>query len=195
SSQVNALVDIGTSLLVGDITPGSNPTGNRGMAPGLPHDCLPLIRMWSQKTPRAGAATAGSPSKLTDPHPIMSHTRLMACLLSGKTCRNEEFRPAAADIILASWKPGTERQYRPHVQRWSLFCGRRNVDPTSPTVGHIVNFLTETFDRGVGYECVNTARGALSSLGIVVGRMQGRKSPFGHPIHERGFSILELLSP
>ncbi|XP_063859168.1 uncharacterized protein LOC135100135 [Scylla paramamosain] len=76
--------------------------------------------------------------------------------------------PAAADIILASWKPGTERQYRPHVQRWSLFCGRRNVDPTSPTVGHIVNFLTETFDRGVGYECVNTARGALSSLGIVV---------------------------
>lgn len=28
----------------------------------------------------------------TDPHPIMSHTRLMACLLSGKTCRNEEFR-------------------------------------------------------------------------------------------------------
>ncbi|XP_063862140.1 uncharacterized protein LOC135101777 [Scylla paramamosain] len=76
--------------------------------------------------------------------------------------------PAAADIILASWKPGTERQYRPHVQRWSLFCGRRNVDPTSPTVGHIVNFLTETFDRGVGYECVNTARDALSSLGIVV---------------------------
>lgn len=31
-----------------------------------------------------------------------------------------------------------------------------------------MNFLTETFHRGVGYESVNTARGALSSLGIVL---------------------------
>lgn len=28
--------------------------------------------------------------------------------------------------------------------------------------------MSETFHRGVGYECVNTARGTLSSLGIVV---------------------------
>lgn len=28
----------------------------------------------------------------TAPHPIMSHTRLMACLLSGKPCKNEEFQ-------------------------------------------------------------------------------------------------------
>lgn len=32
----------------------------------------------------------------------------------------------------------------------------------------IVNFLSDTFHRGVGYESVNTARGALSSLGIVL---------------------------
>lgn len=31
-----------------------------------------------------------------------------------------------------------------------------------------MNFLTDTFHRGVGYESLNTARGALSSLGIVV---------------------------
>lgn len=32
----------------------------------------------------------------------------------------------------------------------------------------IINFLSETFHRGVGYGCLNTARGALSSLGIMV---------------------------
>lgn len=29
---------------------------------------------------------------MTGPHPVMSHTKLMVCLLSGETCRNEEFR-------------------------------------------------------------------------------------------------------
>ena len=51
------------------------------------------------------------------PHPIMSHSRPMACLLSGKTCKILVSQ-AAADIILASWKPGPVRQYCPHVQRW-----------------------------------------------------------------------------
>ena len=86
----------------------------------------------------------------------------------GGNLRKRGVSAAATDIILASWKPGTERQYRPHVQRWSQFCGRWNVDPTTPTIGNIINFLTETFHRGVGYECLNTARGALPSLGIVV---------------------------
>ena len=46
----NALVDIGIRLLpkVRDTTPGSNPTGNSCMAPGLPHECLPLGRVWYQ---------------------------------------------------------------------------------------------------------------------------------------------------
>ncbi|XP_076050262.1 uncharacterized protein LOC143030903 [Oratosquilla oratoria] len=43
----------------------------------------------------------------TEEHPIMSHTRLMACLLSGKACEN-----------LASWKPGTSKQYRSHINRY-----------------------------------------------------------------------------
>lgn len=48
------------------------------------------------------------------------------------------------------------------------FCCRRDLDPLNPSVSHIINFLSETFHRGVGYDCINTARGALSSLGIVV---------------------------
>ena len=102
------------------------------------------------------------------PHPIMSHTGLMACFLSGENLQKQGVLLAAADIILlVSCKSGTEWHYCPHVQRWSLFCSGRNVDLTSPTINHI-NFLTENYDRGVGYECVNTARGALSSLSIVV---------------------------
>lgn len=73
-----------------------------------------------------------------------------------------------ANIILASWKPGTEKQYRPHLKRWAQFCVRGNVSACNPTVADIINFLSETFNRNVGYETLNTARSALSSLGIVV---------------------------
>ncbi|XP_042877619.1 uncharacterized protein LOC122256772 [Penaeus japonicus] len=75
---------------------------------------------------------------------------------------------------MASWKPGTGKQYRPHFKRWTQFCSRWEVDPFTPTVEQVINFLSETFYRGVGYECINTARAALSSLGIVVdGRRAG----------------------
>ena len=63
-----------------------------------------------------------------------------------KTLQNQGVLPAAADIVpcLLSWEPGTERHYRPHVQRWSLFCGRRHGDPNPTTISHTVNFLTGT---------------------------------------------------
>lgn len=69
---------------------------------------------------------------------------------------------------MSSWRPATAKQYRTHVNSWLQFSDRGHIDPLNPTVTDIVNFLADTFHRGVGYEAVNTARGALSSLGIVV---------------------------
>lgn len=74
----------------------------------------------------------------------------------------------ATNIIMASWKPGTAKAYTTHISRWSQFCVRRQINSRHPNVNDIINFLTVTFQRNVGYECVNTARSALSSLGIVV---------------------------
>lgn len=85
-----------------------------------------------------------------------------------KNLRERGISEEGADIILASWRPGTEKQYRTHINRWTQFCHRRDINPFTPTICEIINFLSETFHRGVGYSCVNTARGALSSLGIVV---------------------------
>ncbi|XP_050707606.1 uncharacterized protein LOC126992815 [Eriocheir sinensis] len=85
-----------------------------------------------------------------------------------ESLREQGVSAEGAEIIMASWKPGTEKQYRPHIRRWAQFCHRRDIDPVNPTAPEIINFLTETFHRNVGYDSINTARGALSSLGIVV---------------------------
>lgn len=85
-----------------------------------------------------------------------------------ETLREQGISTEGTDIIMASWKPGTAKQYTPHIRRWTQFCDRRNINPLSPTVDCVINFLTESFHRRVGYESLNTARGALSSLGIVL---------------------------
>ncbi|XP_045123089.1 uncharacterized protein LOC123511349 isoform X4 [Portunus trituberculatus] len=81
------------------------------------------------------------------------------------------------EIIMASWRPGTMRQYRPHINRWSSFCDRWNINPSNPPVTNVLNFLSETFHGGVGYESVNTARGALSALGIILEGCRARNHP------------------
>ncbi|MPC61734.1 hypothetical protein E2C01_055808 [Portunus trituberculatus] len=43
--------------------------------------------------------------------------------------RDQRISETSADIILASWKPGTGKQYRSHLKRWTQFCDRWNVSP------------------------------------------------------------------
>ena len=100
-------------------------------------------------------------------HPILKHTRLMACLLSGNICETEAF---LQQVQTSSWPPG-DLQLRSSISHMSTggsFCNSWNINPLAPTVANVVNFLSDTFHRGVGYTSVNTARGAVSSLGIVV---------------------------
>lgn len=89
-------------------------------------------------------------------------------LAFGEQLRERGISEASTAIVLASWKPGTRKQYQPHITRWTQFCDKWHVSPYHPSVVNILNFLAETFQRDVGYETVNTARSALSSLGIVV---------------------------
>ena len=69
---------------------------------------------------------------------------------------------------MASWRPATQKQYQTHVTRWIQFCDRGHINPLTPNLTDVIHFLSDTFHWGVAYDSVNTARGALSSLGIVV---------------------------
>lgn len=121
-------------------------------------------------TPFFSGSTSGNGSHPTDG---MSFVRRQ---LRGRGVSSE-----GTEIIMASWRPGTLRQYKPHINRWSAFCNRWNINTSNPSVTDVLNFLTETFHRGVGYESVNTARAALSALGIM---LEGCKAG-SHPLINR----------
>lgn len=96
---------------------------------------------------------------------------------------------AGTDIIMASWRPATAKQYRPHIHRWLQFCGRKCINSLNPAVADIVNFLADTYHRGVGYNVVNTARGALSSLGIVVDGCRAGNHPLVNRLLKGVFNL------
>ena len=68
------------------------------------------------------------------------------------------------DILLASWKPTTKKNYSSILRQWLSFCVERDFDSSEPSVTSVLTFLTSLFDRDIGYSQINKARSALSVI-------------------------------
>ena len=81
----------------------------------------------------------------------------------------------AADLLMASWHPETERAYRSAWQQWTSRCSQRETEPLCPSPGEVLDFLTELFYRGRQYRTLSGYRSALSMTlspvnGVLVGQ-------------------------
>ena len=70
----------------------------------------------------------------------------------------------ARDIILQSWRQGTQKQYSSYIKRWISFFHRQQIDCVSPTISQALDFLVELYESGIGYSGINTARSSLSCV-------------------------------
>jgi len=77
---------------------------------------------------------------------------------------NHSVPPQITDIIMSSWKPGTQKQYNVYLHKWANFCAQRQVNSLSPTVTYILRFLHTLYQQDLSYSTLNTARSALSTL-------------------------------
>ena len=81
----------------------------------------------------------------------------------------------STDIIMASWRKGTKKQYMSYLVRWEGYCKREHIEPHNPGKVKAIEFLRELYEEGLGYSAINTARSVLSSViipngGILFGR-------------------------
>ena len=99
--------------------------------------------------------------------------------------------PTAQQIVLQSWRQGTQKQYRVYLKKWASFCHERQLDPHALSVELLVEFLAELFDTGLGYSALGTARSAISALSMVQGN-----SPLGeNPLIKRFFKGVFNMRP
>ncbi|WAR30575.1 hypothetical protein MAR_033117 [Mya arenaria] len=62
------------------------------------------------------------------------------------------------NIIMASWRKTTQKQYSTYINRWIQFCREREIDPLQTPIEYCIEFQTELYDSGLSYETLNTAR-------------------------------------
>ncbi|CAB4017117.1 Transposon Tf2-6 poly [Paramuricea clavata] len=70
----------------------------------------------------------------------------------------------AKDVIMASWRESTKKQYRTYLTRWEQFCAERNINWSNATVEQGIDFLANLFEQKLSYSAINTARSALSVI-------------------------------
>ena len=68
------------------------------------------------------------------------------------------------DIVLASWRLGTTKQYSVYLKKWRNYCDKENLDCLNPGIILAIEFLGLLHKQGLGYSAVNTAWSALSSI-------------------------------
>ena len=65
---------------------------------------------------------------------------------------------SAKDVLMASWREGTSKQYHTYLKRWRQYCDDKDIDVFQPGVYNGVEFLVSLYKAGLGYSAVNTAR-------------------------------------
>lgn len=67
-------------------------------------------------------------------------------------------------VLTASWRKGTQRQYATYLQKWVAFCSERQVDCLATSLNDAVNFLFTRNNKGLSYSGKQPARQYLLSL-------------------------------
>lgn len=107
-----------------------------------------------------------------------------------KSLESKNISGHSAEIILASWRSGTQRQYQTYINKWLKYCCERELDSLHPSVADVIQFFTTLFEKDLSYSSLNTARSALSTIITVDGMSIG-----SHPLVVRFLKGVFNLRP
>ena len=93
----------------------------------------------------------------------------------------EGISQSAQELILNSWRQGTQKQYQTYWNKWQKFSREQSIDPVHPSVNYVLDFLSKLYKYGLGYSGINTARCALSALITI----EGNITVGNHPLVQR----------
>ncbi|KAL5013208.1 hypothetical protein ScPMuIL_007478, partial [Solemya velum] len=123
-----------------------------------------------------------SPTDASIPHPSTSETRFAStaknnnlpsssrniqsgcmAVIDGQL-RSKGFSRNARELLAASWRKGTQKDYSVKFRNFASWCCERKVDPYTASIVQIIDFLTDLFQKGRQYRTVAGYRSMLSSV-------------------------------
>ena len=116
----------------------------------------------------SGKQISPAPPKPTRCEPSTTQATLPPGLsLIRQTLIGHGLSTKAKDIIMASWRTGTTKQYDVYLKWWEQFCQSKGIDRLDASVENGIDFLATLFSSGFSCSAINTARSALSSVLIL----------------------------
>ena len=74
--------------------------------------------------------------------------------LISKTLDALDLSSSAHHLILASLRPSTLKQYKPHLVHWETYCVQNKIQPLQPSVENVAEFLAHLFHSGFSYSAL-----------------------------------------
>ena len=101
-------------------------------------------------------------------HPLNKTWNLIIWSCIRKQFIDRGISTKTASIMLCSWRKSTKKQYKVFVKKWFSYCRERKISEVQISINIVLDYLTILFENGLGYSSINTARSALSALGLVI---------------------------
>ncbi len=68
------------------------------------------------------------------------------------------------NFLVFAWRPGTVKQYDCQLKQWLCHCRSVKVDPFTPTINDILQYLLLRFNAGCSVSTLGTIHSALSKM-------------------------------
>lgn len=78
--------------------------------------------------------------------------------------KTEGFSEKSCKLLSASWRTGTQKDYRSKFRMFCTWCREQNIDPYTASLKDCVNFLTFKFHKGSAYRTIAGYRSMMSSV-------------------------------
>ena len=65
-----------------------------------------------------------------------------------KTLNTKNLSASSKEIIMASWRPGTDKQYHSYLGRWEKFCAQKAIVVEEASVENGIDFLASLYEDG-----------------------------------------------
>ena len=87
------------------------------------------------------------------------------CLASlDRNFQTEGFSKSARNLLTASWRKGTQRDYSKKFDKFNSWCTEKQINPYSATLNQVADFLAFLFESGLQYRTISGYRSMLSAV-------------------------------
>jgi len=78
--------------------------------------------------------------------------------------KTKGFSKKARKLLSASWRSGTQKDYKEKFRKFNSWCDQWKIDPYQASLEDCANFLTSLFEKGLQYRTIAGYRLMLSSV-------------------------------